>query len=247
MDVTIALLWGLVAGSSLLVGTALGWFTRPPARLTAAVMAFGSGVLVSAIAFDLMDEALRSGGLLASATGFIAGATAFTIGAVLLAARGARHRKRSGESHAASASAALVIALGSVFDGIPESMVIGLSLLQGEGVSIPIVAAIFLSNVPEGMSSTVGMKRAGMSFTYVFGLWTAIALLCGIGAVGGYVIFDGAPAQYVAMAQGVAAGAMLAMIADTMIPEAFAEAHNAAGLITAAGFTTAFVLSHAFF
>lgn len=246
MELMIALFWGLLAGSSLLVGAALGWFTRPSARLTAAVMAFGSGVLVSAIAFDLMNEALRIGGLFASATGFFAGATAFTIGAIILADRGARHRKRSGKSGATAASAALVIALGSVFDGIPESMVIGLSLLQGEGVSLPIVAAIFLSNVPEGMSSAIGMKRSGMSPVYVFGLWSAIALLCGIGALGGYVVFDGAPAEYVAMAQDVAAGAMLAMIVDTMIPEAFDEAHNAAGLITAVGFITAFVLSHAF-
>ncbi|WP_284455243.1 ZIP family metal transporter [Alloalcanivorax xenomutans] len=246
MHLMTALLWGLAGGSALLVGTLLGWFTRPPARVTAAVMAFGSGVLVSAIAFDLMDEALHKGGLLASAAGFLAGAAAFTGGAVILANNGARHRKRSNKSNAATASAALVIALGSVFDGIPESMVIGLSLLEGNGVSIPIVAAIFLSNVPEGMSSTVGMKRAGMSFGYVFGLWTAIALLCGLGAVGGYLLFDNAPVQYIAVAQGVAAGAMLAMIADTMIPEAFDETHNAAGLITAAGFTTAFILSHAF-
>lgn len=246
MELLTALFWGLLAGSSLLIGAALGWFARPSARVTAGVMAFGSGVLVSAIAFELMDEALRIGGLLASATGFFAGALAFTVGAVILANRGARHRKRSGKSSAAAASAALVIALGSVFDGIPESMVIGLSLLEGEGVSVPIVAAIFLSNVPEGMSSTVGMKKSGMSFGYVFGLWTAIALLCGIGALGGYVVFDGAPAEYIAMAQGVAAGAMLAMIADTMIPEAFDEAHNAAGLITAVGFITAFVLSHGF-
>ncbi|KAF0811153.1 putative integral membrane protein [Alcanivorax sp. S71-1-4] len=244
MDMLPALLWGLLAGSSLLVGAALGWFALPSARITAAVMAFGSGVLVSAIAFELMDEALHTGGLLPSVTGFLAGAVAFTVGTLMLAARGARHRKRSAGVAGAGGAAALAIALGSVFDGIPESMVIGLSLLDGSSVSLPIVAAIFLSNVPEGMSSAVGMKRAGMSKTYVFGLWSGIALLCGMGSLAGYALFDTAPVEYVAVAQGVAAGAMLAMIADTMIPEAFDGTHNASGLITALGFVTAFILSH---
>ena len=246
MDGLIALGWGLFAGSSLLVGALLGWFARPSARVSAGVMAFGSGVLVSAIAFDLMDEAQRSGGLIASVIGFLAGALAFTLGALFLARAGAHRRKRSAGKSAPAATAALAIVLGSVFDGIPDSMVIGLSLLQGGSVSVPIVIAIFLSNVPEGMSSATGMKRAGLSKTYVFGLWTGIALRCGLGSVAGFYLFDGAAPQYVAVAQGVAAGAMLAMIADTMIPEAFDEAHDAAGLITAAGFVTAFLLSHAF-
>jgi len=244
MELMPALFWGLLAGSSLLLGAALGWFATPSARVTAGVMAFGSGVLVSAIAFELMDEALRTGGLLPSVLGFLAGAAAFTLGTVMLAARGARHRKRSASVAGAGGAAALAIALGSVFDGIPESMVIGLSLLDGGSVSLPIVAAIFLSNVPEGMSSAVGMKRSGLSKRYVFGLWSVIALLCGMGSLAGYALFDTAPPEYVAVAQGVAAGAMLAMIADTMIPEAFDATHNAAGLITATGFVTAFVLSH---
>ncbi len=245
MEFIPSFLWGLLAGSSLLIGAAWGWFARPSARLTAGVMAFGSGVLVSAIAFELMDEALRIGGMKAAATGFALGAMAFTAGAVVLARRGAHGRKRSSEEAAPAATAALAIALGSVFDGIPESMVIGLSLLEGGSVSLPIVGAIFLSNVPEGMSSAAGMRSAGLSRTYVFGLWTGIAVLCGLGSLAGFVLFDGAAPEYIAVAQGVAAGAMLAMIADTMIPEAFNEAHDAAGLITAAGFLTAFVMSHA--
>lgn len=241
-----ALGWGLFGGSALLVGAAIGWFARPSPRIVAAVMAFGSGVLISAIAFDLMDDAAGKGGIAASATGFMVGAMAFTLGALYLARRDAGGRKRSSASAAAPATAAMAIALGSVFDGIPESMVIGLSLLDGEGVSLPVVIAIFLSNVPEGMSSSAGMKASGLSRRFVFGLWSAIAILCGIGAVAGFHLFAGAPPHYVAIAQGVAAGAMLAMIADTMIPEAFDTAHDFAGLITAAGFVCAFMLSHAF-
>ena len=246
MDALAALGWGLFGGSALLVGAAFGWFARPDPRIIAAVMAFGSGVLISAIAFDLMDEAARQGGIAASATGFILGAAAFTLGALYLARRDARGRKRSSTHAAAPATAAMAIALGSVFDGIPESMVIGLSLLEGEGVSLPVVIAIFLSNIPEGMSSSAGMKSAGLSRRFVFGLWSAITILCGIGAVAGFHLFAGVAPHYVAIAQGVAAGAILAMIADTMIPEAFDTAHDFAGLITAAGFVCAFVLSHTF-
>ena len=90
------------------------------------------------------------------------------------------------------------------------------------------------------------LKAAGHSRSYVFALWTGIAVLCGAGALGGFYFFDGSPPEYVAVAQGIAAGAMLAMIADTMIPEAFNEDHDASGLITAAGFVAAFLLSHAF-
>ena len=246
MDILIALAWGLFAGSSLLIGAAVGWFARPSPRVIAAVMAFGSGVLVSAIAFDLMDEAQEIGGLAASSIGFVAGAVGFTAGALLLARAGAHGRKRSSRTDASAATAAAAIALGSVFDGIPESIVIGLSLLEGEGVSLPIVAAIFLSNFPEGMSSSSGMKSSGLSGRYVFSLWAGITALCGLGSVVGYHFFAGVPQEYIAVAQGVAAGAMLAMIADTMIPEAFDEAHDAAGLITAAGFLAAFLLSHMF-
>ena len=228
--------WGLLAGSALLLGALIGWYVNPSRKITAAVMAFGSGVLMSAIAFDLMDEAAESGGLLATSTGFLLGATFFTAGAMLLS----RTQLRGGKEGAAAAA----IALGATFDGIPEAIVIGLSVVQGAGVSLPIVIAIFLSNVPEGMSSATGLKAAGYSRAATFGLWAGIALMCASASLIGYTLFDGAAPEYAAIAQGVAAGAMLAMIADTMIPEAFDEQHDAAGLITALGFLVAFLLSH---
>ena len=245
MDVLIALGWGLVAGSALLIGAAVGWFAKLPPRATAAAMAFGSGVLISAVAFDLMEEAQAAGGFGPAVLGFVSGAAAFTLGALALGAKGARHRKRSSPRFAPSATAASAIALGAAFDGIPESVVLGLSLLDGKGVSLSILAAVFLSNLPEGLSSSVGMKAAGLSRVYVFGLWGGIAVLCGVGSLVGFVAFDGLEPAYVAIAQGIAAGAILAMIADTMIPEAFAETHNAAGLIAALGFLLAFALSRA--
>lgn len=246
MQTLIALAWGLFAGSALVIGALIGWYRTPSQRLTAAVMAFGSGVLISAIAFDLMDEARQSAGLWPTGVGFVVGALVFSAGSELLARAGARHRKRSHPPEGTEETAPTAIALGSILDGIPESIVIGLSLIDGTGVAIATVVAIFLSNVPEGLSSSAGMKRSGFGARYVFGLWAGIACMCGLGSVIGFAVFDTLPVEAAAATQGLAAGAMLAMIADTMMPEAFASTRNATGLISAGGFLLAFVLSHQF-
>ena len=239
-------LWGLLAGSALLLGAAIGYAARIPQRLTAAIMAFGSGVLISALSFELMDKAYTRGGFDSTALGFLAGAALFTGGNALLGRHGAKHRKRSGELQPReqnSAGSGSAIAIGALLDGIPESIVIGLSMLEGGVVSAVAVVAIFLSNLPEGLSSAAGMKRAGRSARYVFGVWGGIALASGAAALVGYSVFNHFSPDVVAATTAVAAGAILAMLVDTMIPEAFEEAHDLAGLITVAGFLTAFALS----
>ena len=134
--------------------------------------------------------------------------------------------------------------MGALLDGIPESIVIGVSLLAGGGsVSLVAVAAVFLSNVPEGLSSSAGMKRAGRSKGYVFGVWGGIALVSAVASLLGYVVFQGVSPNLLAGTMAVAAGAILAMISDTMIPEAHDGSHNLTGLITVLGFLAAFVLS----
>ncbi len=238
--------WGVVTGMALLIGAAFGYFARVPQRLIAAIMAFGSGVLISALSFDLMDKAYGQGGMDSTTVGFLGGAAVYTLANWLLAHRGAKHRKRSSgkqpseEEHGGSGMA---IAVGALLDGIPESMVIGLSMLAGGAVSSVAVAAIFLSNIPEGLSSAAGMKKAGRKPKYIFGVWAGITMLSGIAAICGYTLFEGVPPDVVAATTAVAAGAILAMIVDTMIPEAFEETHNFAGLIAVLGFLAAFTLS----
>ncbi|SCG60220.1 ZIP family metal transporter [Micromonospora humi] len=239
--------WGLLAGSALLIGAAVGFFVRVPRRATASVMAFGAGVLLSAVSFELIDEAHEQGGLLPVAIGAAAGALAYTGANVLLARRGARHRKRSGDeqpSEQEQPGSGNAIAVGALLDGVPESVVIGTSLLAGGPVSFVTVIAVFLSNVPEGLSSAAGMRQAGRTRRYVFGLWIAIALISGAASLAGYTLLGGAPPEVLATITALAAGAILAMITDTMVPEAFEDAHLLVGLITVLGFLVAFALSH---
>lgn len=238
--------WGLVAGGALLIGAAIGYLFRVPQRLIAAIMAFGSGVLISALSFELMDEAYNTGGFDSTSLGFLSGAAIFTAANWALARQGAKHRKRSGEqqpSEAQDSGSGAAIAVGALLDGIPESIVIGLSMLQGGVVSLVAVTAIFLSNIPEGLSSAAGMKKAGRKAGYIFGVWGSIALVSGIAALMGYTVFQNFSPDVVAATTAVAAGAILAMLVDTMIPEAFEVAHNSAGLITVVGFLAAFALS----
>lgn len=238
-------LWGLLAGGALLLGAFIGVRYQVPQRLVAAIMAFGSGVLISALSFEMMDEAIEIGGLPSTAAGFVLGAAVYTGANWLLARRGARHRKRSAPRLAAGGKDAsgAALAIGALLDGIPESIVIGLSLLGGEGVSMAVVAAVFLSNLPEGLSSAVGMKHAGRSPAYIYGIWAGIAGASGVAALLGYTVFHRFPPEMLAATTAVAAGGVLAMVVDTMIPEAFEETHDFAGMIVVAGFLAAFSLS----
>jgi ZIP family zinc transporter len=236
-----AAFWGLVGGFALLVGAAFGLWVHTGQRLIGLVMAFGSGVLISALAFDLTQEAFAQGGLDSVAAGMAGGALAFFVGDWIVDHRGGNHRKRSGGQQEGGSATAIV--LGSLMDGIPESVAIGVSLVGGKGVAAPVVVAVFLSNVPESLSAATGLRSAGHSTRYVLGLWTAVAAVSAVAAGLGFALLGDASGGTVAVIQAFAAGAILTMLADTMMPEAFEHGGSTVGLVTVLGFSLAFWLS----
>jgi zinc transporter, ZIP family len=238
-----AAFWGFVGGLALLVGAVLGLALRVSPRVIGAVMAFGAGVLISAVAFELVEEAFDAAGAVPVVLGLIGGSLVFFAGDWVLDHRGGQNRKRSGGQQAAGAAGAIV--LGAMLDGIPESAAIGVSLLGGGSVGVAVVVAVFLSNVPESLSAAVGLRRAGHSVRWILGLWLAVAVVSAVAAAAGYALLGGTPPATIAAVQSFAAGAILTMLADTMMPESFENAGGTVGLVTAAGFVCAFLISHA--
>lgn len=237
-----AAFWGFVGGFALLVGALIGLTWTIPRRVIGLVMAFGAGVLISALAFELTEEAVKTGGFDAAAVGLAAGSLVFFAGDRALDRMGGANRKRS--SGPGEDGAAPGIVLGAILDGIPESAAIGVSLLTGGGVSVAVVVAVFLSNVPESLSAATGL-RTTMSRGKILALWTAVTVVSALSALVGYAVLGDASGNWVAGIQAFAAGAILTMLADTMIPEAFeAEGRSPfTGVVTTLGFALSALLS----
>ena len=238
-------LWGLLAGGALVVGALIAWFIKVPRSVVATVMAFGAGVLISALAFDLMAEAESRGGLRPTLVGFLGGALVYVAANVALARRGARHRKRSEDqqpSERKQAGSGTAIAIGALLDGVPESIVLGLTLLEGQGVGIAVLAAVFISNLPEAIGSTTGLATAGWRRSRILWMWVAIALVSGAASAAGYGLFQNASPGVLAFVLTFAAGAILTMLANTMMPEAFDEGGKLVGIATTLGFAVAFAI-----
>ncbi|MBA8816846.1 ZIP family zinc transporter [Microbacterium halimionae] len=238
--VVLAGIAGLASGLSLVVGAAVAWFVTVPRWLVATIMAFGAGVLISALAFDLVEEATQTGSFTSAMAGFFTGAIVYVGLDILLERVGSR--KKRARSKAASSGTGLGIALGSLLDGVPETAVQGLGLAATGSLSLAIVAAVIISNFPEGLSSTSDMKQNGKSAAYVFGIWGSIAVICTLSAIGGFALLGSAPESTTSFVTAIAAGAILAMIADTMLPEAFGTTKAFTGLIAVCGFFTGYAL-----
>lgn len=237
-------LWGLLAASFLVLGAIVGSMVKIPRQLVALAIGFGAGALFSALAFDLTAEAFETGGTATVAIGLAAGAVVFFVGDELLHARAFSHRrKRMREGPAESGSA---IVLGALLDGIPESVVLGSTLLAGTGVGLPFLAAVAVSNFPEAMAAAADLKRERRSNRFIVLLWVGVAVASGLAAAIGYAVLAGmGSSAAVPFLQAFAAGAILTMLADTMIPEAYADGGEVAGLATVLGFSLAFFLSKA--
>lgn len=234
-----AAFFGAIAAAALIVGAILAYAFRPAPRVTAAIMALGSGLLIGSVAYDLVDDAAGSLNVLIVSITLIFGAGVFVLGSRLLERSGARQRKHPRPQTEANP---LAIVLGSVLDGVPESFVLGLSVLQG-AVSLPLLIGISLSNLPEGMAASSGLRHRSWPFGRVLGMWAIVVLTSALAAMLGYEVLATDDGTFAAVVQVFAAGALLAMITDTMVPEAYEVERTWTGGLVVAGFALSLLVS----
>jgi ZIP family zinc transporter len=238
-----ALGWGALAASSLILGALLGLARPWPERAIGVVLAFGAGALISAVSFDLAQEGVRLGGGDSVALGLAVGAVTYYSVDRAVERRGHPQHAAPSSASAPTANTGTALALGAFLDGIPEQMVLGIGLAGGGGVSVGLLAAIFVSNLPEAVGSATDMRAAGHSGAGITRLWTFVAAICTLATLVGYAIADSASGDLQAAVNGFAAGALLVMLIDSMIPAAARQAGQVAGLATVLGFAVAAALS----
>jgi ZIP family zinc transporter len=233
--------WGLLAASSLVVGSLIAIWFRLSLRAIGLIMGFGAGVLISAVAFDLVEEgADKSSGSGAVIWGLFIGCAVFAGGDWLIARFGGGDRKDAGGDQ--EDGSPLAIVLGTVLDGIPESLVIGLTIYEGGAVGAAYLAAVFISNLPEAISSTTGLATAGWKKTRILWMWVVIAVVSGLASQAGYSLFQNASPDVIAFVLTFAAGAIITMLAQTMMPESFEHGGKLVGIVTTVGFAVAFTI-----
>jgi ZIP family zinc transporter len=233
-----ALGWGALAASSLVFGALLGLARTWPPRQVGIVLAFGAGALISAVSFDLVEEGAAIGEPGTVGLGLAVGAlTYYGLNRVV------ERRTSHGVAGAERENAGPALALGAFLDGIPEQTVLGIGLATGEGVSVALLVAIFVSNLPEAIGATTELRASGTSEKTIRRLWIAVAAICTLASLAGYAAADSVSDDLKAAINGFAAGALLVMLVDSMIPEATRKGGQAAGLATVLGFAVAFGLA----
>jgi zinc transporter, ZIP family len=264
-----ALAFGLIGSSALVLGGAIGAYWRAPHQISGVLLAFASGTLISALAFELFPEAVHLGGLWPAGLGLIGGGLTFVVintaldswvarsagdphevpalpseVAEDLSGGEAQQTERVEEAATQGASTAVGFALlaAVTLDGVPENLALGVSLLSGGG-SIVLLVAIFCSNFPESLVGAVAMRRGGRSALFAIGIWTLAALLLTAAVVFGRGVFAQLPEEHLAFPLAFAGGAVLASLADTLMPEAFEHGRPLNSMATAGGFLVSFILS----
>jgi zinc transporter, ZIP family len=232
--------WGALGAAALLAGALIAYLLSPGRTVIAVVMALGTGLLIGSVSFELVDDALEHQDVAWVALMVLLGAVVFTVGDWLLSRRGGGERKDPEGAQAEGSPLAIV--LGSVLDGIPESFVLGLTVLQG-GISVPLLAGVVLSNLPEGMSSSSGLKAAGWPGGRVMAMWSVVVLVSAVASAAGYAMLDPASGRTGALVEAFAGGALLAMLADTLLPEAYAVEGVLTGTLVVIGFAASLALS----
>jgi ZIP family zinc transporter len=236
-----AILWGLFGASSLVLGVVVITFRRLSPNMLGLVMAFGAGVLLSAVSFELIEEAVDTEhGLSNTTLGLFTGALVFTAGDAVISASGYRNRKSIAAKPQDAAGPAIV--LGALLDGVPESAVLGLTILQTGEIGAAMLVAVFVSNLPESVAASASLRNSGWSLPMLYGLWSTIAIASAVAAGLGYALLDGASGGTVAFIFAFAGGAILAMLATSMMPEAYEHAGRFVGVVTVFGFSVAFAI-----
>lgn len=234
------ILFGLISVSPLILGSTLGYYLNLKEKFIGAIAAFGAGALIAALTFGLMEEAFKLGGLDSSIIGFLAGGILFIIGDYLIIKLGGRGHKRY---HTSQYSTGWGIVLAAVLDGLPESFALGISLAINPKIGLLVLIAIILNNLPESISSAYDLKKAGKKAKEIITVWSIVALAGLISVFIGFLLLNYISADVTAILESIAAGAVLAMLAVTMMPEAYRESGMGAALGTLGGFLLIFVLS----
>lgn len=238
-----ALLWGLISTSSLLVGAVIALRFKIPKKVIGLIMAFGVGSLISSVCFELVEEAFNeTQEIWIIAAGLATGALVYFVGDLLISRFGGKNRKNyTGADEGADSGTAIL--LGTVLDGVPESIVVGLTIVGGGGVSVAMVVAVFLSNVPEALTSSTGLLASGWKKRSIAGLWLIVIAVSILAVLAGYFIFADMSGLVRALILSFAGGAILTMLANTMIPEAYRDSGKLTGLIVVLGFCLAFAIT----